>query len=333
MHQITIQKKSKTPIYRQLQEQLADLIYSGELREGDALPTEKELSEATGVSLGTIKHAYAELSAIGLLNRVQGSGTYVNRAMDPALVQVNQKSNEIVDGMLDELFRMRLSDNEIQTLIESKLQWRRQKVAGLRIAVVDCNIETLSLISGQLNKFSDVNVTEMILGDLQYAPHRLTMGYDLILTTKTHYLQLSELAPTVVDKIIKVAIVPSIQTSYKIARLHNNMTIGIWCMSQEFAEAVYQNVSALGHRMMNMDYYLDSDAGDLKSFLSGKDVLVIPFDYIRLGAAEDAEMIQQFQRQGGQVIPFDYRIDEGSMIHVSYELERCRKQKNSLAKN
>ena len=52
-------------------------IFANRLSCGDALPTEKELSESYGVSRNTVRHALANLVQEGLLKKVRGSGTFV----------------------------------------------------------------------------------------------------------------------------------------------------------------------------------------------------------------------------------------------------------------
>ncbi len=65
------------PIYHQIQENILDLIQSDVLRAGDALPSERELSEAYGVSRMTVRQAIAELTSRGVLRRSHGVGTFV----------------------------------------------------------------------------------------------------------------------------------------------------------------------------------------------------------------------------------------------------------------
>lgn len=56
---------------------IIELISSGDLAAGDRLPVEKELSEKLGVSRGTLREGVRALSAMGVLEVRQGSGTYV----------------------------------------------------------------------------------------------------------------------------------------------------------------------------------------------------------------------------------------------------------------
>lgn len=63
--------------YRRLADELRDRIDSGRLQAGDRLPSEAELSLEHGVSRGTVVRAISELVSQGLVNRRQGSGSYV----------------------------------------------------------------------------------------------------------------------------------------------------------------------------------------------------------------------------------------------------------------
>lgn len=63
--------------YRLLTRQLRDQILRDEFPEGTPLPTEFALAEEHGLSRQTVRRAYQELVAQGLVYRVQGSGTFV----------------------------------------------------------------------------------------------------------------------------------------------------------------------------------------------------------------------------------------------------------------
>ncbi len=68
------------PLYLQLARYLRGLIVGGKLGHRDALPSERELAERFAVSRVTVRKALRELSEEGLLEQVQGAGTFVNRA-------------------------------------------------------------------------------------------------------------------------------------------------------------------------------------------------------------------------------------------------------------
>ena len=74
--------RQKLPIYRQISEYLHRGITAGRWLPGDRLPIEAELAANLGVAVGTLRKALAQLEKDGLLERRQGSGTYVKRAPD-----------------------------------------------------------------------------------------------------------------------------------------------------------------------------------------------------------------------------------------------------------
>jgi GntR family transcriptional regulator len=65
------------PLYSQIAENLLDQIESGELKPGDRLPPERELSTLFGVNRVTVRRALQLLEMQGLLVRRQGDGTYI----------------------------------------------------------------------------------------------------------------------------------------------------------------------------------------------------------------------------------------------------------------
>jgi DNA-binding GntR family transcriptional regulator len=80
------------PLFLRLAELLARGIAAGHYQAGERLPPESELSLSLGASVGTVRKALALLEARGLLERKQGSGTYVcGRAATPAKGQVSSR--------------------------------------------------------------------------------------------------------------------------------------------------------------------------------------------------------------------------------------------------
>lgn len=74
---IIISNASQEPIYGQISRQIKGQIISGELAEGDPLPSIRGLAKELGISVITTKRAYDEIEAEGFINTVAGKGTYV----------------------------------------------------------------------------------------------------------------------------------------------------------------------------------------------------------------------------------------------------------------
>ena len=65
------------PAYETIATKITDLITSANLKPGDRLPTEHELSEQLGVSRTVVREAVKVLVATGLVYTRRGSGLYV----------------------------------------------------------------------------------------------------------------------------------------------------------------------------------------------------------------------------------------------------------------
>ena len=73
----TIDPELEIPLYRQLVDRIQAAIKKGDLPSGEKLPTVQEMSQKLSIARGTIKRAYDELERKGLLEKVQGRGTFV----------------------------------------------------------------------------------------------------------------------------------------------------------------------------------------------------------------------------------------------------------------
>ncbi len=65
------------PLYLQIRELLLREIGAGQWLRGERLPPEAELAKQLGVAVGTLRKGLASLEKEGILERRQGSGTYV----------------------------------------------------------------------------------------------------------------------------------------------------------------------------------------------------------------------------------------------------------------
>jgi len=76
---------SEDPLYLQLAGAMRQLIERGELRGGEALPSERVLVKATGLSRVTVRSAIDDLFRDGLISRRRGAGSYVSPHVDQPL--------------------------------------------------------------------------------------------------------------------------------------------------------------------------------------------------------------------------------------------------------
>lgn len=76
-------------IYEEIVQQIKDLVYEGNLKPGDRLPSERELSERLNVSRASVREALSALAAMGIIVIRRGEGTFVQ----------NIRNQDIVDSL------------------------------------------------------------------------------------------------------------------------------------------------------------------------------------------------------------------------------------------
>ena len=71
-------RSGSAPLYASLKKLLRQAIEAGDLKEGDAIPAERDVAELLSISRVTVRKAFSELVMEGVLVQRRGSGTYVN---------------------------------------------------------------------------------------------------------------------------------------------------------------------------------------------------------------------------------------------------------------
>jgi GntR family transcriptional regulator len=128
MH-IKIDFRSGQPIYVQITDQVRQLVTSGELKEGDQLPTVRQLATELRVNFNTVARAYRLLDEAGLISTQQGRGTYIwETPGEVTLQKLRQHSLEnLTKRYLVDAASRGVSPDEVAASIKRYLQiWRSQ---------------------------------------------------------------------------------------------------------------------------------------------------------------------------------------------------------------
>ena len=99
---ILISNTSGKPIYEQITAQVKNLILTGALHTGDALPSMRTLARELRISVITTKRAYEELERDGFIETFTGKGSFVaaknaDLLREEALRQVEAALQQAVD--------------------------------------------------------------------------------------------------------------------------------------------------------------------------------------------------------------------------------------------
>ena len=76
---LIISNSSGRPIYEQITSQIKNMILTGMLKEGDALPSMRLLAKELRISVITTKRAYDDLERDGFIESFTGRGSFVAR--------------------------------------------------------------------------------------------------------------------------------------------------------------------------------------------------------------------------------------------------------------
>ncbi len=167
----------RLPLYHRIENDLKNKIFSGHYKIGDMLPSERELIEIYKVSRLTAREAVSRLANQGLVEKIQGKGTYVSTP------QRENRMGSLFSGGEEILMR----DYEIST-----------KVLDLRImtpdAIVSKNLDlknnTEKVVYLERLRFANDNPVALIKS---YLPQQAVPGLELVdFTNKSLYKTLEE---------------------------------------------------------------------------------------------------------------------------------------------
>lgn len=116
---IIILNTAGIPIYEQIKEQIKTAIYSGELTEGEALPSIRQLARDLKISVITTTRAYNDLEQEGFIANMQGKGCFVKPKNNELIRE--QALHEIENGFTSAITAARnaqISKNELYNIFE-----------------------------------------------------------------------------------------------------------------------------------------------------------------------------------------------------------------------
>lgn len=93
--QITLDFRAEEPIYLQIARQIEQLVAKGALKQGDQLPTVRELATELRINFNTVSRAYRLLDETRLISTQRGRGTYIwEEPTEQSMNELRKKSLE-----------------------------------------------------------------------------------------------------------------------------------------------------------------------------------------------------------------------------------------------
>ena len=113
----TVDFSSGVHIYKQIINIIYTAIGTGELREGDKLPTIKELSEQLEVNPNTIAKSYRELELKGVIASKRGNGSFISENQSKTVTLTDEEK----ETRLNNLFSRVIAEAKNEGITEDEL--------------------------------------------------------------------------------------------------------------------------------------------------------------------------------------------------------------------
>ena len=274
-----INSELNIPIYQQMVDSVSTAIRNGSLPNGQKLPTVQEVSQFLNIARGTVKRAYDELEHEGLIQKVQGRGTFVSYQQVDTTSRKDQ-AMAAIDGVLQQLEDMGFTATEIGIFLDLRLRQRSEQEPLVKVAVVDCNPESLAQVSSQLRRLNHVDLYTYLLEDLQQYPYLLEEDVDLVVTAAHHADVLENLMP-IGKKLVRVALRLSQGCLAQIIRLKQGRRVGILSGSTRFGQALYQACQTYAPDVVLLPPQNFGQVAEAEAYLQQLQVVLVPEEYER----------------------------------------------------
>lgn len=125
---IRIEPSSAVPIYRQIIDQIKYQVATGVLKQGDRVPSVRELAAKLAVNQNTVLKVYNELCRENVLKIERGDGTYVssNKQNIPTVERKRAVANVLREAAVQAI-HLEISVEQTKELLEKEYQAIKQQ--------------------------------------------------------------------------------------------------------------------------------------------------------------------------------------------------------------
>jgi GntR family histidine utilization transcriptional repressor len=198
-----------TPRFEVIKKHIIAYIEQGDWRPGDAVPSENQLAEQFEVSRMTARRALTELTEAGVLERVQGAGTFVAEQLPTgSLLEIRNIADEIHERGHKHLAEVICLEQRNTTEAEAKL-------IGLPVGSVYFYSQVKHIEEDTRGKQEVIQFEERYVNSV-VAPNYLEQDFTKVtpsayltsvspLSQADHWVE-AILAPTEIEKILEIPV-------------------------------------------------------------------------------------------------------------------------------
>ena len=194
-------------LYEKIIEKIREMMSSGQLKSGDKIPSERELTEMFQVSRVPIREALKTLEFLGVVQNVRGEGMYIRNVNAEDLLEKMDFAMEASANTIDELYEVR----EILEIKAVRLAAERRNIKHIEkmkktILQMDNNIEEGRDVYELAVKFHNIifeaSKNKVLFGINEYLSNLLKMAREKTMSRTRKFKEASDFHKKILERII-----------------------------------------------------------------------------------------------------------------------------------
>jgi len=307
VNKIRLSHTADIPIFKQIADQIRLMIETGQLVDGDRLPSSRLLAANLRINRNTVARAYRELRDSGCVESRRRNGmvvTNASRARDEAAAR--QRARAVMASATHECISLGLSPDEVSSLAFHSAMQARQ--GQLRVSFVECNDERAEYFAAELSEILGLPVQPLVLERLEPS----SRDEDLILTTFFHLVEARRLLRGTGCELVAIVVAPHVRTLVQLAEVPSDRRVGVLYSTEQQGHRVRDSLVEAG--LDNVEVIPTTGPEDLE----GVDIVVVPTEMPSLRRELEGRV---------EVIEYGNVLDEASIQMVSAVVDELRDAK------
>lgn len=315
MQAIRLNSVTGVPVFRQIVEQIAYMIETGQLNDGDRLPSSRMLADNLHVNRNTVARAYGELGKRGLVRR-QGRHGMVVQDAGPARdrMAAREAAHEVLAAAVSRCLELGLPPEEIASLAYQRGLHAQQ--SEVQLVFVECNGERAETFAAELGEALAASIAPLVLGEIEAAD---IASADLVVTTFFHLAEVRRIVRDAVPQnppeVLGIVVGPHLKTLVRLSQIPPGHRIGIFYTTEHQAELIRQSLEDAGVAA------IDVISGPGDPAIDGCDLVIVPSEDPKLGAQIEGRV---------PLLEFGNVLDAGSTRIVAEVVDEVRERKSHV---
>ena len=290
--------KNSVPIHTQLEEQIKQLIWSGQLLPGARLSSVRELESFLRVNRNTVAKAYKSLEFQGFLVSDGAKGTRV--AEKPPQPVRQAEVNDFLNEVLRRAGELGLSPEQfsMQLLAHAQATGIPQRTA--KILLVECNRPQLEQFKREILNSLPVEVDTLLLEEASQP--QLFNKYTAVVTTFFHADEVRELMAGSNAELVTLLLKDNLPTLMRLKQLPRGTRVGLICETEHGLRNYEKSLAGLVEERLRVRGAVLEDTNAIQQVLSHAQVVICSSSVVK-------EQIESLLTIGVELICDDRSLD------------------------